>query len=331
MDLNVMALSHKALTPESRIFVAGHSGLVGSAMVRVLQQRGFRSLVLKTRQDCDLEDPEQVRKLFRTERPDCVILAAAKVGGILANNSYPYDFIAKNLRIELNIIEEAHRQNVTNLVFLGSSCIYPKLAPQPISEESLLTGPLEPTNRPYALAKISGIELCWSLNRQFGRRYFSVMPTNLYGIEDNFDLKTSHVLPALVEKITSAKKEGLASVEIWGTGSPRREFLFNDDLAEAILFLLEQQTDKLSFLFSEEAAPLINVGVGEDLTIRELANLIKDIVGYSGTLKFNPNYPDGTPRKLLDLTKLSSLGWRPRIALREGLTKVITARLNGDR
>lgn len=318
-----MAREHKIITRESRIFVAGHRGLVGSALVRVLRAHGFHSLILKSRQECDLEDPEKVRRLFESERPDCVILAAAKVGGILANNNYPYDFIAKNLRIELNLIEESHRQNVSNLVFLGSSCIYPKMAPQPLSETSLLTGPLEPTNRPYALAKISGIELCWSLNRQFGRRYFSVMPTNLYGIEDNFDLETSHVLPALVRKIVEAKKLNSSHVEIWGTGSPLREFLFNDDLAEAILFLLTQPKEKLNFLFSEENAPLINVGCGTDISIRDLAKTICEVTQFKGELKFNTKYPDGTPRKLLDVSRLFGLGWRPKVSLKDGLKSVI--------
>lgn len=317
-----MALEHKPITRDSRIFVAGHRGLVGSALVRVLREHGFQSLILKSHQECDLEDPDQVKHLFESERPDCVILAAAKVGGILANNTYPYDFIAKNLRIELNLIEESHRQNISNLVFLGSSCIYPKMAPQPLSETSLLTGPLEPTNRPYALAKISGIELCWSLNRQFGRRYFSVMPTNLYGIEDNFDLKTSHVLPALVRKIVEAKRNNAPHVEIWGTGSPLREFLFNDDLAEAIVFLLLQPKEKLDFLFSEENAPLINVGCGTDISIRDLAKTICDVVQFKGDLKFNTQYPDGTPRKLLNVSRLFDLGWQPKVSLREGLLRV---------
>ena len=251
-----------------------------------------------------------------------MILAAAKVGGIWANNTYPYDFIERNLRMELNIIAEAHRNGVERLVFLGSSCIYPKFAEQPIREEALLTGPLEPTNRPYALAKIAGIELCWSLNRQFGRKYFAVMPTNLYGLEDKFDLKTSHVLPALLRKFHEAKKRGDKSVEIWGSGKPMREFLFNDDLAEGILFLLTTEESKLAPIFSEERPPLINLGFGSDLSIAELARLIQETVGFKGELRFDPSKPDGTPRKLMDSNLAFSMGWRPKMSLEEGIRRV---------
>ena len=313
---------NKNFHAQSRILIAGHQGLVGSALARVLRKQGFANLILKGRRDYDLEDPQAVKSLFENEKPEVVIVAAAKVGGIWANNQYPYDFIEKNLRIELNLIDEAHRRGVEQLVFLGSSCIYPKMAPQPIKEESLLTGPLEPTNRPYALAKIAGIELCWSLNRQFGHRYLSVMPTNLYGLEDNFDLKTSHVLPALLRKFIEAKKRNESKVEIWGSGKPLREFLFADDLAEAISFLLKQDKEKIDFLFSEDHAPLINAGFGSDLSIKDLALTIQKVVGFSGEIQFDLSKPDGTPRKLMDSSKIFSLGWRPQVQLEEGIRRV---------
>lgn len=310
------------LNKQSRILIAGHKGLAGSALVRVLRAKGYDNLILKDRSEYDLEKREDVQKLYEREKPDVVIIAAAKVGGILANNTYPYDFIAKNLKIELNMIDEAHKANVQNLVFLGSSCIYPKMAPQPIREESLLTGPLEPTNRPYALAKIAGIELCWSLNRQHGRRYFCAMPTNLYGLEDNFDLQTSHVLPALIRKFHEAHQKNAKSVEIWGSGEPMREFLFSDDLAEGIVFLLEQEPAKLSFLFSEQAPPLINVGSGTDLKIRELAEIVQKTVGFQGELTFDRSKPDGTPKKLMDVSKMFAMGWKPKVDLSEGIRRV---------
>jgi GDP-L-fucose synthase len=284
--------------------------------------RGYRNLILKDRSEYDLESSEQVRKLFENEKPEAVIVAAAKVGGIWANNTYPYDFIEKNLRIELNLIDAAHHHGVESLIFLGSSCIYPKMAPQPIREESLLTGPLEPTNRPYALAKIAGIELCWSLNRQFGRRYFSAMPTNMYGPEDNFDLDTSHVIPALIRKFHDAKINRHPEVEVWGTGTPRREFLYSDDLADGILFLLESSEKDLDFLFSEEKPPLINIGAGVDLTILELAKLVQKVVGYNGKILLDPSKPDGTPRKLMDSSRMLQLGWKPRVELEDGIRRV---------
>jgi GDP-L-fucose synthase len=284
--------------------------------------RGYRNLILKDRSEYDLESSEQVRKLFENEKPEAVIVAAAKVGGIWANNTYPYDFIEKNLRIELNLIDAAHHHGVESLIFLGSSCIYPKMAPQPIREESLLTGPLEPTNRPYALAKIAGIELCWSLNRQFGRRYFSAMPTNMYGPEDNFDLDTSHVVPALIRKFHDAKINRHPEVEVWGTGTPRREFLYSDDLADGILFLLESSEKDLDFLFSEEKPPLINIGAGVDLTILELAKLVQKVVGYNGKILLDPSKPDGTPRKLMDSSRMLQLGWKPRVELEDGIRRV---------
>lgn len=307
---------------DSKIFIAGHRGLVGSALVRVLKEKKYSNLILKTRSECDLESRGQVRKLLQEEKPDCIILAAAKVGGIWANQNQPYDFVQKNLDIQLNIIHEAHLANVESLVFLGSSCIYPKLASQPIKEESLLTGPLEPTNRPYAIAKIAGIEMCWSLNRQYGRRYFSVMPTNMYGLEDNFDLQTSHVLPALIRKIHEAKINNQKFVEIWGSGKPLREFLYNDDLAQGIIFLLEQQDHNLNFLFSGDNPPLINIGSGVEITIYELAKTIQKVIGYSGELNFDSSKPDGTPRKLMDSSKMSKLGWKPVVSLEVGIQQV---------
>jgi GDP-L-fucose synthase len=309
---------------EQKIFVAGHRGLVGSALVRILRERGYQNLLLKTRDECDLENAEAVRSFFVQEKPDAVILAAAKVGGIWANQTQPYEFIEKNLRIEMNVIDAAHRNNVQNLIFLGSSCIYPKMAPQPLREESLLSGPLEPTNRSYALAKIAGIEMCWALNRQYGRRYLCAMPTNIYGIEDNFNLQTSHVLPALLRKFFEAQRDHKKTVEIWGTGTPRREFLFSDDLARAIVFLMDLSPDSL---FSENEPPLINVGVGEDISIRELAQMVAKVSGFDGELTFDTSKPDGTPRKVLDVSKLKSLGWQPQVDLPTGLKTVYAALL----
>lgn len=312
----------KSFDKQNRILIAGHKGLVGSALVRVLRREGFNNLILKGRDVADLEDARAVRRLFEQEKPETVILAAAKVGGILANNSMPYDFIEHNLRIELNVLSEAHRAGVERLVFLGSSCIYPKFAEQPIREEALLTGPLEPTNRPYAIAKIAGIELCWSLNRQHGRRYFAVMPTNLYGIEDCFDLETSHVLPALMRKFHEAKQRGDAKVQVWGTGKPLREFLYSDDLAEGILFLLQSEKRAQENLFSEQHPPLINIGFGSDLSIADIAGIIQSTVGFKGRIEFDPTKPDGTPRKLMDSSRMFSIGWKPRMNLRDGIQHV---------
>lgn len=304
---------------KTRIYIAGHKGLVGSAVTRYLKAEGYENLILKTHADCDLEDGAAVERLFKEIRPEVVILAAAKVGGILANQDYPYDFIEKNLKIELNVIGQAHSYNVEQLVFLGSSCIYPKLAPQPLKESDLLTGPLEPTNRPYALAKIAGIELCWGLNRQYGRNYFAVMPTNLYGPEDNFDLETSHVLPALVRKFSEAVKNKQGSVVLWGSGKPYREFLHSDDLARAIVHLLGLQSREKSILFPPDAPPLINVGYGSDISILDLAKMIAETVGFKGEVHLDPSKPDGTPRKLMDSSKMFSLGWKPSISLSEGV------------
>jgi len=303
--------------------VAGHRGLVGSAIVRALNSSGYSNLVLRTHEELDLTDQAAVRNFFNRQRPQYVLLAAAKVGGILANSTYPADFIFQNLQMQANVIDSAHRTGVDRLLFLGSSCIYPKFAAQPIREESLMSGPLESTNRPYAVAKIAGIEMCWAYNRQYGTRYLAAMPTNLYGPNDNYDSETSHVIPALLRKMHDAKVNGQREVVLWGTGTPRREFLYSGDLAEACLFLMKLNQEAWnSLVASETNASLINVGSGQDQTIRELAELIAEIVGFDGVLRFDPSKPDGTPRKLLDVSRLGSLGWQPRIALRKGLERV---------
>ena len=293
----------------ARIFVAGHRGLVGTALLRRLEARRFGNVITRTSTELDLRDRTAVDAFFESERPELVFLAAARVGGIAANQSRPAEFIFDNLAIACNVIDAAYRYGVRKLLNLGSSCIYPKNARQPIDEGQLLTGPLEPSNRPYAVAKIAAIELCDSYRRQYGCDFVSAMPTNLYGPNDNFDLETSHVLPALLRKMHTAKEAGSRSVEIWGTGTPRREFLHVDDMADACLFIMERIS---------RPGP-INVGVGEDISINELAELIKEIVGFSGDLTYDSTRPDGTPRKLLDVSLLSSLGWRPRIGLREGI------------
>lgn len=293
----------------SRIFVAGHNGLVGSGIVRQLQSEGYRNLILRGRKELDLTSRPAVDSFFASENPEYVFLAAAKVGGILANSTYPADFLHDNLAIELNVIDASCRHGVQKLEFLGSSCIYPKFAPQPIREESLLTGELEPTNEWYAVAKIAGIKLCQAYRAQYGFRAISLMPTNLYGPGDNFDLKNSHVLPALIRKFHEARLESRPEVTVWGTGTPRREFLHVDDLAAAAIFLM-QHYDEPS---------IVNVGTGEDITIAELARLAAEIVGYSGRIVFDTAKPDGTPRKLLDVNRLHQLGWHHRIPLREGL------------
>ncbi len=293
----------------SKIYLAGHRGLVGSAILRRLQKEGFSNIITRTSTDLDLRNQSAVAEFFEQEKPEYVFLAAAKVGGILANNTYPAEFIYDNLAIELNVIHQSYVHGVKKLLFLGSSCIYPKFAPQPMKEEHLLTGTLEPTNEPYAIAKIAGIKMCQSYYRQFGCRFISAMPTNLYGPHDNFDLKTSHVLPALIRKFHEAKFNHKPSVEIWGTGTPRREFLHVDDLADACLFLM----------LHYDEPQFVNVGVGEDISIKELALLIKQIVGYEGELTFDTSKPDGTPRKLLDVSRMKSLGWEAKISLEEGI------------
>ena len=300
------------MNKHSKIYIAGHRGMVGSAITRRLAKEGYQNTVVKTSAELDLRNQQSVNDFFAAEKPEYVFLAAAKVGGIVANDTYRADFIYENLMIESNIIHASYINKVTKLLFLGSSCIYPKLAPQPLKEEYLLSGYLENSNRPYAIAKIAGIELCDAYRAQYGSNFISVMPTNLYGPNDNYDLETAHVLPALLRKFITAKRTGAASVELWGTGSPKREFLYVDDLADACLFLMHTYNE----------AGLVNVGVGEDLTILELAGLIKKIVGYTGTITFNTSKPDGTPRKLMDVSKLTALGWKASIGLEEGMDLV---------
>ena len=304
---------------KSRIYVAGHRGLVGSAIVRALIRHGYENLSLRTHDELDLTDRSAVLSFFQQERPEYVFLAAAKVGGILANDTYPADFIRENLEIQTCVIDASYQHQVKRLLFLGSSCIYPKLAPQPIKEEYLLTGPLEPTNRAYALAKIAGIEMCWSYNRQYGTKYLSAMPTNLYGPGDNFDLNGSHVLPALMRKVVEAKAAGEKKLNVWGSGRPRREFLYSDDLAEACLHLLSLPDATYDELLNDDQAPLVNIGTGEDLTIRELAELIARVLDFDCELVFDTNRQDGTPQKLLDVSKIHGLGWRAKVGLEEGI------------
>jgi GDP-L-fucose synthase len=292
-----------------KVFVAGHRGLVGSAIVRRLDSEGLGPIVTRTRAELDLTDRLAVDRFFADEKPAYVFLAAAKVGGILANDTYPADFIRDNLLIQTHVIDAAHKSGVKKLVFLGSSCIYPKLAQQPIKEEYLLTGALEPTNDAYAVAKIAGIQMCKAYHKQFGMRAISLMPTNLYGPNDNFDLQKSHVLPALMRKFHEAKDSGQPSVVVWGSGSPRREFLHVDDLADACVHLMR----------TYESPELVNVGVGDDVTIRELAETIRDVVGFRGDLTWDTSKPDGTPRKLLDVSRLHGLGWKAKIGLRQGV------------
>lgn len=296
----------------SKIYIAGHRGMVGSAIVRKLKQEGYNNLTFLSSSELDLTNQVAVQSFFEEEKPEYVFLAAAKVGGIQANNIYRADFLYLNLMIECNVIHAAYQHGVKKLVFLGSSCIYPKLAPQPLKEDYLLTGLLEQTNEPYAIAKIAGIKLCESYRRQYGCDFISLMPTNLYGPNDNYDLKNSHVLPALLRKFHTAKTEGLPSVEVWGSGTPKREFLHVDDLAEATVFLAQNYSDE----------QLVNVGTGEDVSIKELALIIKEVVGYEGELHFDASKPDGTPRKLMDVSKLHALGWKHKIDLKEGIEKV---------
>jgi GDP-L-fucose synthase len=291
------------------IFVAGHRGLVGSAILRRLQRAGFANLITRTRAELDLRDQRAVTDFFQKERPAYVFLAAAKVGGILANHTYPADFIRDNLQIQTNVIDAAHTAGVARLLFLGSSCVYPKFAPQPMKEEHLLTSELEPTNEPYAIAKIAGLKMCQAYRRQFGREFVSVMPTNLYGTGDNFDLETSHVLAALIRKFHDAKVNEAEQVTVWGTGAPRREFLHVDDAADACVFVMQHN----------RPPDLVNIGWGKDISIAELAQLVREIVGFAGEIVYDTSKPDGTPRKLLDTSRLQELGWSPRISLREGI------------
>ena len=314
------------MTPSSRIYIAGHRGLVGSAIVRRLQAAGHSNLLLRTHAELDLTDAQATQGFFDAERPEQVFLAAARVGGIVANNRYPAEFIRDNLAIQTNVIHAAWQVGVQRLLFLGSSCIYPKLAPQPIKESCLLTGPLEPTNRPYALAKIAGIEMCWSYNRQYGTRYLAAMPTNLYGPGDNSHPTNSHVIPALIRKFHEARQRGDASVTVWGTGTPRREFLYSDDMADACVFLMGLSDDRYTALLGSDETvtgrfepPLVNIGVGHDVTIAELAELVRRLVGFEGRIEYDSNQPDGTPRKLMDVALINSAGWKASTPLEVGL------------
>jgi GDP-L-fucose synthase len=304
----------KAMQPNDKIYVAGHRGLVGSALMRRLEKGGYSNIVTRTHAELDLKDQRGVAEFFAQEKPDHVFLAAAKVGGIVANNTYPAEFIYQNLMIQSNVIHAAYSNGAKKLLFLGSSCIYPKFAPQPMKEEHLLTGVLEPTNEAYAVAKIAGIKMCGAYNRQYGTNFMSVMPTNLYGLGDNYDLQNSHVMPALIRKMHEAKARGDAQVGVWGSGTPRREFLFGDDMADACVFLMENRDAK-------DTGEFVNIGVGEDITIRELAERVAKVVGFQGELVFDSSKPDGTPQKLLDVTHLNNLGWRAKTAMDEGIGK----------
>lgn len=297
----------------AKIYLAGHTGLVGSAIYRALQRNGYTNIISRDLTELDLTIETDVKSFFNQEKPEYVVLAAAKVGGIHANNTYPADFIYQNLQIQNNVIHSSYKNGVKKLLFLGSSCIYPKLCPQPIKEEYLLTGELEPTNDAYAIAKIAGIKMCQAYNKQYGTNYIAVMPTNLFGYNDNFELQNSHVLPALIRKFYEAKQENQSQVAVWGTGTPKREFLFVDDLADAVIFLMNNYNGN----------EIVNIGRGEDVTIKELANIIKDIVGFKGELVFDDSKPDGTPRKLLDVSRLHSLGWKHQTSLEEGIKKTL--------
>jgi GDP-L-fucose synthase len=304
---------------QAKIYVAGHRGLAGSAIVRELQRQGYTNLVTRTHAELDLEDAAATQQFFNQERPEIVFLAAAKVGGIHANNTLPVDFLMSNLLIEANICRAAHASKVNRLIFLGSSCIYPRDCPQPIKEEYLLTGQLEATNRPYALAKIAGIEMCWSYNRQYGTKWLAAMPTNLYGPGDNYDLNNSHVLPALIRKMHEAKAANAGEVVLWGSGTPKREFLYVDDLASALVFLATLDAPRYDALVTPAQCPLINVGMGEDLTIRALAETIAEVVGYQGKFVQDTSKPDGTMRKVMDVSRIRALGWKAQTPLRVGL------------
>lgn len=302
------------MKPDAKVYVAGHRGLVGSAIVRRMQAGGYSDIIRRTHAELDLTDQRAVNEFFEKEKPQFVFIAAAKVGGIYANNTYRADFIYQNLMIESNLIHASYRHGVKKLLFLGSSCIYPKLAPQPMKEEHLLTGLLEPTNEPYAIAKIAGIKMCDAFNRQYGTNFMSAMPTNLYGPGDNYDLKNSHVLPALIRRMHEAKVQGDKEVVVWGSGAPKREFLYSDDLADACVFLMERCN-------ASDIGEFINIGVGREITIRELAELIAEIVGFRGKLVFDSSKPDGTPRKLLDVSRFQALGWQAKTGFREGIAK----------
>lgn len=308
---------------ESKVYIAGHRGLVGSALMRDLRGKGYENFVTRTHAELDLTSQAAVEAFFAEEKPAYVFLAAARVGGIHANNTYPAEFIRDNLTIQTNIIHAAYRNKVKRLLFLGSSCIYPKLAPQPMKEEHLLTSELEPTNRPYALAKIAGIEMCWAYNRQYKTQFLAVMPTNLYGPGDNYHPENSHVIPALIRRFHEAKLAGAPSVTVWGTGTPRREFLYSEDMADACVYLMRLPDEQFVPLLGQDRndglAPLMNIGVGHDLSIRELADIVKDVVGYPGAIEFDSTKPDGTPRKLMDVTRLNRMGWMASTEMRKGL------------
>lgn len=316
-----MISESSVFSPHSSIFVAGHRGLVGSALVRCLEEKGFTNIIKRTHAELDLMDQAAVQAFFEQVRPEYVFLAAAKVGGIQANNSYPSEFIHQNLVIQNNVIHQAWRAGVKRLLFLGSSCIYPRDCPQPMKEEYLLTGPLESTNRPYAVAKIAGIEMCWAYNRQYNAQYLSVMPTNLYGPGDNYDLQNSHVLPALIRKMHEAKIGNKKTMVAWGSGASRREFLYSDDMADACVYLMSLDENSFSQLLKDDVPPLINIGCGKDLTISELVTLVKEVVGFKGTVEWDSSKPDGTPRKLLDVSRLFEQGWKPQTELVEGIKK----------
>jgi len=306
----------------SKIYVAGHTGLVGSALVRRLRRSGYENLILKTHQELDLTDQAAVERFFAEARPEYVFLAAARVGGILANASLPAEFVFENLRIQTNVIHESYRRSVKRLLFLGSSCIYPRMAKQPLTEESLLIGPLEATNRPYAVAKIAGIEMCWAYNRQYHTQFMAAMPTNLYGPGDNYDLSTSHLVPALIRKMHEAKLAGARQVVAWGMGTPRRELLYSEDAADACVFLMRLPESIIGeLLASEENPPLVNVGCGVDLSVAEIAELVAEVVGYRGSIVFDRTKPDGTPQKLMDTSRLTAWGWKSQTSLRSGLAE----------
>lgn len=302
------------MKPSSKIYVAGHRGLVGSALLRRLKSGGYSNIIQRTHAELDLTNQNAVNQFFAKEKPDCIFIAAARVGGIHANNTYRADFIYQNLMIESNIVHAAYQYGAKKLMFLGSSCIYPRQAPQPMKEEYLLTGALESTNEPYAIAKIAGIKMCDAYNRQYGTNFMSVMPTNLYGPGDNYDLETSHVLPALIRKMHEAKVQNIKEVVVWGSGAPKREFLYSDDLADACVFLMERY-------HASDLGEFVNIGVGKEITIRELAELIANVVGFHGKLIFDASKPDGTPRKLLDVSRLQALGWQAKISFHEGIAK----------
>jgi len=312
----------------AKIYVAGHRGLVGSALMRNLRGKGYENFVTRTHAELDLTSQAAVEAFFAAEKPDYVFLAAAKVGGIYANNEYPAEFIRDNLAVQTNVIHTAYKSQVRRLLFLGSSCIYPKLAPQPMKEEHLLTGPLEPTNRPYAMAKIAGIEMCWAYNRQYRTQYLAVMPTNLYGPGDTYHPENAHVIPALIRRFHEAKLANAPTIHVWGTGTPRREFLYSEDMADACVYLMKLSDEQFVPLLGQDRndglAPLVNIGVGEDVTIRELAETVKDVVGYEGAIEFDPSKPDGTPRKLMDVTRLNDMGWRASTPFAVGIKQAYT-------